>query len=312
MRTKANLCGRNIMYIILGTGKGDRKTGYIAESFLEEATSRGIDCICLSRKSIDYTDYKTFSEYIDNYWKTFSKDTVVINCAGYTGKPNVDACELNKDQAILGNIVLPTMLSEVCESRELPFVHISSGCIYNGDDKHFSEDDEPNFTFNTGSFYSGTKELAERSIKSNSSSYIFRLRIPFDQYSSPRNYITKLLTYETLVDATNSLSHRGDFAKYCIDLIEGSAPFGIYNVTNRGGITTREVVDLIKYHLIDNYVPVIAHKEFKFFEDYEAFEGVIKTPRSNCVLDTSKIEKYVPIRSVKDALSDALSQYTIT
>ena len=145
------------MYIILGTGKGDRKTGYIAESFLEEATSRGIDCICLSRKSIDYTDYKTFSEYIDNYWKTFSKDTVVINCAGYTGKPNVDACELNKDQAILGNIVLPTMLSEVCESRELPFVHISSGCIYNGDDKHFSEDDEPNFTFNTGSFYSGTK-----------------------------------------------------------------------------------------------------------------------------------------------------------
>ena len=88
------------MYIILGTGKGDRKTGYIAESFLEEATSRGIDCICLSRKSIDYTDYKTFSEYIDNYWKTFSKDTVVINCAGYTGKPNVDACELNKDQAI--------------------------------------------------------------------------------------------------------------------------------------------------------------------------------------------------------------------
>ena len=114
------------------------------------------------------------------------------------------------------------------------------------------------------------------------------------------------------MDATNSLSHRGDFAKYCIDLIEGSAPFGIYNVTNRGGITTREVVDLIKYHLIDNYVPVIAHKEFKFFEDYEAFEGVIKTPRSNCVLDTSKIEKYVPIRSVKDALSDALSQYTIT
>jgi len=294
------------MYIVLG------KTGYIAEAFIAELTNKGLDYIALSRRDVDYADYKTFSEYLDLNWSNFSKNSTIINCAGYTGKPNVDACEANKDQAILGNVVLPLMLSGLCRARGLVFVQISSGCIYNGYDKYFSEEDEPNFTFNTGSFYSGTKELAERVIKDNSLCYIFRLRIPFDHKPSARNYINKLLSYDKLIDMTNSLSHRGDFVKYCIDLMVDRAPFGIYNVTNKGGITTREVVDLIKYHLRDNYVPVIAHKEFKFFEDYEAFEGVIKAPRSNCILDTSKIEKYIPIRSAEDALNDALSKYAIS
>ena len=293
------------MYIILG------KTGYIAEAFIKELESRQLDYRALSRSDVNYTNYKEFCNYLDINWIDFVKSSIIVNCAGYTGKPNVDACELNKDQAILGNVVLPTMLSGVCKARGVTLVHISSGCIYNGYDQQFSEEDDPNFDFNNGSFYSGTKELAERSIKDNPLSYIFRLRIPFDQYSSLRNYITKLLTYETLVDATNSLSHRGDFAKYCIDLIEGAAPFGIYNVTNKGSMTTRDIVELIKYHLRDNYVPVIAHKEFKFFEDYEAFEGVIKAPRSNCILSTEKIEKYIEIRTVQDALEDALSSYKV-
>ena len=284
------------MYIILG------KTGYIAEAFIRELEKRELDYIALSRSDIDYTDYKIFSEYLDINWVEFVKDSTIINCAGYTGKPNVDACESNKDKTIMGNVVLPVMLSGVCRARGLKLIHISSGCIYTGD-KEFAEDDASNFDFNNGSFYSGTKDLAERSIKDNPLVYIFRLRIPFDQHPSPRNYITKLLTYETLVDATNSLSHRGDFAKYCIGLAEGGAPFGIYNVTNKGGITTREVVDFLKFK--------IKNKEFKFFKDYEEFEGVIKTPRSNCVLNTNKIEKYIEIRTVQDALEDALSSYKV-
>jgi hypothetical protein len=37
----------------------------------------------------------------------------------------------------------------------------------------------------------------------------------------------------------------------------------------------------------------------------------VTAPRSNCVLDTSKIEKYIPIRTAQDALKDALSKYVI-
>lgn len=285
------------MYILLGS------SGYIGSAFEKELLSRELPYVSLSRSNVDYTDYEEFCNYLDINWVNFSKGAVVVNCAGYTGKPNVDACERNKDKAILGNVVLPSMLSGVCRSRGIRLVHISSGCIYDGFDHPFSEEDAPNFDFNTGSFYSGTKELAERSVKDNPLAYIFRLRIPFDHESSPRNYITKLLTYDTLVDVRNSLSHRYDFVKYCVDLVEQKAPFGIYNITNKGSVTTREVVDLIKH--------LTSVKAFKFFGDYGQFERMVLTPRSNCVLNTSKLENYTEVRSVQDALSDALSHYTI-
>lgn len=290
------------MYIILG------KNGYIAEAFIKEIQSRGLNYFALSRSDIDYTNFKIFTDYARmhyNDWKKPFKNSTIINCAGYIGKPNVDACELNKADTIMGNVIFPTNLANFCANTYSTLVQISSGCIYNGYEKNFSEEDDPNFTFNNGSFYSGTKALCERMIlKHNPHSYIFRLRIPFDQFESPRNYITKLLKYDNLVDVENSLSHRADFAKYCINLLEKKAPHGIYNVTNKGSVTTKEVVDMIKHHLKPN-------KDFNFFDDYDKFLSTVATPRSNCVLDTSKLESFMPIRTAQQALNDAISKYSV-
>ena len=112
------------------------------------------------------------------------------------------------------------------------------------------------------------------------------------------------MTYDQLLDARNSLSHRADFAKYTIDLIEQKVPFGIYNVTNKGSVTTKEVVELMKEHLKPN-------KEFKFFSKLDNFMQEVTAPRSNCVLDTQKLEQYVEIRTAQEALEDALSKYVI-
>jgi UDP-glucose 4,6-dehydratase len=91
----------------------------------------------------------------------------VINAAGYTGKPNVDACELNKEAAVHGNVAFPQMLTDWCMLNDIPLGHVSSGCIYTGkksDGTGFTEQDEPNFSWtqNNCSFYSGTKALAEK------------------------------------------------------------------------------------------------------------------------------------------------------
>jgi len=290
------------MYIILG------KNGYIAEAITKELTSRDLPHWALSRSKVDYTNMKIFDNWLSNtvYKKTVKHHNVsIINCAGYIGKPNVDACELNKADTVEGNVIFPAMLSQLCANKGYLYTHISSGCIYGGYEKDFSEEDAPNFDFQNGSFYSGTKALAEKIVKQHApNSYIFRLRIPFDEFKSPRNYLTKLLTYDQLLDARNSLSHRADFAKYTIDLIEQNVPFGIYNVTNKGSVTTKEVVELIKEHLKPN-------KKFKFFSKLDNFMQEVTAPRSNCVLDTSKIEKYIPIRTAQEALEDALSQYVI-
>ena len=69
----------------------------------------------------------------------------------------------------------------------------------------------------------------------------------------------------------------------CLDTWEHRAPFGIYNVTNPGFVTTRQVVEQIKKIL----KPA---KKFEFWENDEEFYKVAaKTPRSNCVMDVSKV-----------------------
>ena len=291
------------MYIILG------KNGYIAQAIIKELKSRNLSHAALSRADIDYTNMQIFDNWLSNnaYKKTVANHNIsIINCAGYIGKPNVDACELNKADTVEGNVVFPAMLSQLCANKGYLYTHISSGCIYGGYSKDFTEEDAPNFDFQNGSFYSGTKALAEKIVKQNApNSYIFRLRIPFDEFESPRNYLTKLLTYDTLLDARNSLSHRADFARYTIDLIEQKVPSGIYNVTNKGSVTTKEVVELMREHLKPN-------KEFKFFSKLDNFMQEVTAPRSNCVLDTSKIEQYIPIRTAQEALKDALSKYVIS
>ena len=105
-----------------------------------------------------------------------------------------------------------------------------------------------------------------------------------------------------MLDARNSVSHRGDFAKYCIDLIEQEVPFGIYNVTNKGSITTKGVIELINDILKPN-------KDFKFFSNLDNFMQQVTAPRSNCVLDTSKIEQYIKIRTAQEGLIESLLNY---
>ena len=84
--------------------------------------------------------------------------TAIINAAGYTGSPNVDACEQHKQETINGNVVFPLQLEAA--NPFIPVVHITSGCVYTGyKDGGWTEEDAPNFDFNNGSFYSGSKAL---------------------------------------------------------------------------------------------------------------------------------------------------------
>jgi UDP-glucose 4,6-dehydratase len=170
----------------------------------------------------------------------------------------------------------------------------------------YTETDPPNFTFRQPpfSFYSGTKALAEETIADVGQCYIWRLRIPFDEFDHPRNYLTKLQCYPKVYDNVNSISHRGDLVGACLDLWERRAPFGIYNLTNPGFVTTRLVVALVQGFLKPE-------RRFEFWANDEEFYRVAaKTPRSNCVLDVSKVlAAGVKLRPVGEALEDALRNW---
>ena len=279
-------------------------SGYVGSAYQRLFTRLGVPFRNLARKEVDYTDAHRLADLLSETRVEF-----VINAAGYTGKPNVDACESDKAACLFGNAVLPGRLREACDKTNTPWGHVSSGCIYTGtrpDGGGFCEDDPPNFSFRTNhcSFYSGTKALGEEVLAGAENCYVWRLRIPFDEVDSPRNYLTKMMSYARLLDAVNSLSQLDEFVRATFECWQKRVPFGIYNVTNPGQVTTREVVDLIR-------ASGVSRKDFQFFADEDEFmQLAAKTPRSNCVLDTTKLQSTgIAMTEVHDALEQALHSW---
>jgi UDP-glucose 4,6-dehydratase len=285
------------MYLVIGSN------GYVGSYFLEHLNQCGLPVRGLSRIEVDYTNTVKLISFLKDI-----KPNFLINAAGFTGKPNVDACELAKAECLSGNAVLPGVIREVCEDLKIPWGHVSSGCIYSGrrpDGKGWAEKDEPNFSFRSPpcSFYSGTKALGEEVLESAENCYIWRLRIPFNDKRSSRNYLQKLLNYDSLLEAENSVSHLGEFVQKCVECFEKEVEPGIYNITNPGSVTTRQVTEW----MLDEGV---TDKQFQFFDNEEQFMSkAAKTPRSNCVLDTTKAEKAgIGMRPVEEAMRESMQK----
>lgn len=277
-------------------------TGYIGSEFKRQCELWGREF-----RTVSYLE--VFLPRFEEYLKGVH---CVINASGYTGKPNVDKCEEEKDQCIWGNIVVPMKIIEWCRGMEITYGHVSSGCIYQGrreDGNPFTECDKPNFSFkhNNCSFYSGTKEVAEEMVRTYPRSYIWRLRIPFDEEDNPRNYITKLLTYKKLVDFENSVSQRKEYVSACLSCVDNMVPYGTYNVVNSGTITTKQAAYTISTYLDKK-------KEFEFFESAEEFyKTAAKTHRSNCVLSNEKLKSVgIHLSDVGDAFIHSLRNWRKT
>src|SRR5579864_1599084 len=98
------------MILLLGA------SGYIGEAFVAELQRRKTKFITLSRKQVDYTRFDLLLEFL-----RAQKPEFVISAAGYTGKPNVDACELDKAGTLLGNTILPQTIANACMAAGIPW-----------------------------------------------------------------------------------------------------------------------------------------------------------------------------------------------
>ncbi len=160
----------------------------------------------------------------------------------------------------------------------------------------------PNFTFENGSsFYSGTKAIAEKVLLAFPSTYVWRLRMPFEERDHPRNYLSKLQTYPKLYQNWNSLSHLGDFASACVQIWEAQLPGGAYNVVNPGYVSTHEVVGLIKKLRRPEWDPSF------WRDDNEFYQKAVMARRSNCLMETAKLAQGgIRMRDLQTALADSI------
>jgi len=255
-----------VKIIVLGTG-------YVASGYLAAAHSLGLRPIVLSR---DWSDY-TRENNLEWVCEGVGPD-LIINAAGFTGR-TVDDCERYKEECYAANVTAVRMLAKICKKRDIPLIHVSSGCVFTGPGV-FREADPPN---NYRQFYSQTKIAAENELlDSGAKAWIYRIRMPFDTRNHDRNWLKKLIHHMRILDGLNSVTYLHEFAMRSLEMVkEKKGPPGIYHATNRGAVNTLAVAKLLHQSGLRE-PPLLVW-------DKEEFEKA-HTHRSEAVLNCRKFE----------------------
>jgi UDP-glucose 4,6-dehydratase len=107
------------------------------------------------------------------------------------------------------------------------------------------------------------------------------------------------------LDAENSVSNKQEFVSACIQTIIKQVPYGTYNVTNGGYITTKSMTEKFKNTIAKD-------KTFNFIEEGDFYKNVAKTPRSNCVMSNEKLlSTGIKMRTSDEAIDYCINNWTI-
>ena len=286
--------------------------GYIGKKIQKQLSSRVDELVVLN--GFDYDDPQLLQEQFNSTvgpeiryasgpgFKDPMDRPWVINCVGYTGKPNVDACEDEKDKCWQLNVTFPTLLASYCLRQNAKLINISSGCIYDGN-KNYEEEDWPDFGVNSSSssWYSRTKHAAELSLNAFPNVYTLRVRMPIcNDFNSGKNYLTKILKYNNLLEETNSKTIIEDLINVVHKIINiPDIPSGTYNCVNPNPLSTKEITKILDKAGMWN-------PHWKFI-DYKELKNYIKANRSNCKLSTEKSRLYnIEMPSERESLERIL------
>lgn len=107
-----------------------------------------------------------------------------------------------------------------------------------------------------------------------------RVRMPISDDLSSRNFITKIVKYDRVVNVPNSMTVLTELLPVSLVMAERSL-VGIYNFCNPGAISHNEVLDLYKKYVDPDYT----YTNFTLEEQ----EKILKAGRSNNTLDHTKL-----------------------
>lgn len=263
--------------------------GYIGSAFSKECGRRE-----LSHLRIVSSIYRRRREFRNLLEERQRKIDFVICCAAFIPMPSVAECDKFPDETIRANVCLPQMLAAACADYDVPFAHISTGCMWSDGLEH-SEDDSPQRAYSGHcGFYVGTKYTAEQLVAANCEEYyIWRVRLPFDEVDHPKNYLSKLARFEQVWEHENTICHRGDFVKGCLDLWQNQAPWGTYHVANPGSIKAMNLAAKLVDAGIRSDLPEI-----------------VAGPQGGSILSVKKMEAAgVKLRPVEEAVADAIKNW---
>lgn len=173
--------------------------------------SKHSDVISFNKVEADYNDInKCISLIVKN------NPSVVINAVA---KTNVDLCEINKKKSMFINSYAPIEIAKKCKKLDIPFLHISTDYVFDGNKKKpYKESD----ITNPINYYGLTKLNAERGLL-NLKSNIIILRTSWVFSNSKNNFIYKIMKkieenpeIDVVYNQIGSPTSAEEIAKTCI------------------------------------------------------------------------------------------------
>ncbi len=226
----------------------------------------------------------------------------VVNAAGRRGNPNIDWCETHQLETFRANTIGPLVLAEACQERNIYFLHLSTGCIFFGDSPDPRGWRETDFA-NTNQVYGRSKYATDLLLSTLPNVGIVRLRMPIDHTPSKWNLIDKLANYTSVPNPENSASILEDLVDVVRQVVEKRGT-GIFHATNPG---------LLRHHdllaLYEQYVDP-THTYQKVDEADLIKKGLVKVQRSNCIMQSSRLEELgIHMRPIDVALRETMQLY---
>ena len=207
---------------------------------------------------------------------------------------------------IRDNLFSPITLAKLCNDMNIHLTYLGTGCIFKFDDEHpfgqevngFTEESKPNFF---GSGYSVVKGFTDQLMNLFPNVLNLRIRMPITGIPNPRNFITKIATYEKICSVPNSMTVLPELLPMALELAKQKQT-GTLNLSNPGLISHNEILEMYK-EIVD---PDFEWENFSIEEQAK----ILAADRSNNFLDTSKLQALFPeVKSIKDSIWDMLLQY---
>jgi dTDP-4-dehydrorhamnose reductase len=268
------------------------KSGFVAQEFIDAYKE---ECIITNIRINSKEDIlKLLGEH---------KPDAVLNAIGRRGRPNVDWCETNQMETIIGNTLIPILVAEACQEKNVYLLHIGSGCIFYGDSSHEDKKWRENDFGNPIPVYSRTKWATDLVLSTLPNVGIARIRIPAVSHSHKDNIIDKLANYPKIIDVENSITIVDDMVRVFYELMVKKAT-GIFHITNPGTIKHREIIDLYHKYVNPNHTN-------EWIDNDELVKlGLATKGRSNNFLASDRLKEYgIEMREVHEAMEETMKKY---
>ena len=196
-------------------------------------------------EELDVLDLDRLNELVARY-----QPDSIIHTAAMT---NVDACEAERAKCYALNVQSVKNLVDVCESKGIQFVHLSTDFIFDGENGPYTEEAEPNPL----SYYGETKLESELILKNSSCRWaILRTIIVYGVVNDmsrsnivlwAKGALEKGEPIHVVNDQWRMPTLAEDLAACCLLAVKKNAS-GVFNVSGKDLMSILEIVERVADH----------------------------------------------------------------